>query len=136
MQISSPQILSSTVDQLHWAIQKWDYHSNVELVQKCHYGQDRILEYDINWSACGSCSIDETVLFIDNLSIAYRLAAVINQSRYEVVSIDSLQGPDLPESIRQQKIAEDRATVEKLADWLGNGRWTCITRWIEEQRID
>ena len=52
------QILSSTVDMLRWALARWDRDSMVELSQACRWGQDNILKYDVNWSCCGSVSVE------------------------------------------------------------------------------
>ena len=129
------QILSSTVDLLRWALQRWERNSHVTLCQACHYGKDRILEYEVNWSACGSRSVKDTARFIDSLKTASNLATEINHFRFEVVDIDRLPGPELPDAIREKKGTQDRIIVETLVERLSMGRWASITRWLDEQRI-
>ena len=129
------QILSSTVDMLRWALARWDRDSMVELSQACRWGQDNILKYDVNWSCCGSVSVEEAERFIDSLKVATKLATEINNCRYEVVDIDRLQGPELPEALRLQKGDEERSEVAKLAELLKRSRVSPIARWLDDQRI-
>jgi hypothetical protein len=129
------QVLSSTVDMLDRAVRLWDLESNVMLTKVCHYGQDNVLEYEVNWSACGSVPVETVKMFIDSLKTASRLADDINRSRYEVVHIDNMPGPELPDFARGLMAVRERAAIKELRDWMIEGEWGRVSRWLEHQRI-
>ena len=129
------QILSSTVSVLDHAIRFWSNQSNITLTKQCRWGKDTILQYDIGWWSSGSVSVESCEEFIANLKIASDLAEEVNRFRYEVVSIDSLQGPELPVFVREKKISLERSVTEALFCSLAGGRVSAISHWLEAQRI-
>lgn len=128
-------VTSKTTDLLDSALAAWSRESHVRLYKVEHFGEDDILEYEINWAALGGCSVNEAEKFCDDLRVVSRLANDLNASRYHVLDIWGEQGPVIPVSMRQEKINQRQAIVEKLLSWLKEGKWASVTRWFEDQRI-
>lgn len=128
-------IYSSTYDMLRSALQAWSRDSMVMLYQEEHFGADDLLEVKVNWSCSGNCSTEETARFIEALQVASRLADEINRAGYHVADSYLLQGPVIPEAMIPAKREAHRAEVEKVYGWLSSGRWSAVSRWLEDQRV-
>lgn len=119
-------ITSGALNVFKSAFAEWGRDAHVSLYQQEHFGQDDILEYKVNWSALGDQTVEETYRFVQSLQLAAKIADEINSAQYEVCWSSDL-------SIRTKEAYW--AEVKLLSDALSEGRWSFVTRWLDDHRI-
>lgn len=108
------------------AAHRWSLDTNVSLERIEHYGQDEILELGINWSCCGTQSVNHTHFFVDYLRVAAAVAEEINRYQFEVVPGNE---PDI------NSIEAWTSETQKIYEMFHVGRIGQIGRWFEDRRI-
>ena len=128
-------ITSNATNILDSALQAWASESHVRLYKVERFGVDDILEYKINWAACGDSSVEETEKFIEALKVAKNLASDLNKLHCHVVMTWGEQGPVIPEAMRDEKIKVRGEEIKKLYNLLVDGKWSFVVAWLMDQAI-
>lgn len=120
------KITSTTYEIFRRAAHSWSLETGVSLDRIEHYGRDDVLELGINWSCCGTQSIEKTHEFCSALRVAAAIAEEVNRYQFEVVFGND---PDIV------SIESWGAAKETVFEMFKIGQIGKIGSWFEDRRI-